>query len=200
MKVLHRPGRAVNSGATLIVGLIMLVLLTLVTIAAFRLGNVQTVVVSNAQQQIQGVAAAQQAIDTVVNSSNFTKNPAAAITTSNCAGGGNNVLCVSRNGTSTNDFKVTISPNPSCINATPIPAQQLDLSAGAASADLACLSGPQQNQFAISGATSGNSNCATSLWEVSAQATDINNDTNVVNVTEGIGTRILTIQIPTYCP
>lgn len=189
-----------QGGIALVVGLIMLLLMTMLAISAFRMGSVQAVVVSNAQHRNQGLAAAQAAIDTVVNSSNFTVNPGAAITNTNCAGGGGaNVLCVASNGDSVNDFTVTLTPQPFCVMAAVIPAAQLDLSSGANAPDLGCLSGPQQGEFAVSGAVGGNSLCATSTWEIGARAADSSTNT-IVNLTQGIGQRILTAQMTSYCP
>ena len=190
------PGR--QRGMTLIVGLILLVLMTLFAISAFHMGAVQTVVVANAQQKARGVAAAQMAIDTVLSSSTFTTNPTAAIV-SNCTGGGTNSLCVSSNGGTVKDFTVTLTPTPACVSAAPIPASQLNLTAGAASPDIGCLAGQQQGQFAVAGATTGGTICANSVWEINAKAVDSTTNTTVT-VTQGAGRRILTAQMATYCP
>ena len=187
-------------GSALVVGLIMLVLMTMLALASFRLGSVQTIVVSNATQQSQGVAAAQQAIETVINSANFTTNPDAAITSSSCGTGAANELCVSSNGTATKDFKVTLPKKPFCVTAAPIPASQLDLSAGPAAPDLGCLNSVQQGQFGVAGGASTSSMCANSVWEVTAQAASMTDDTNVVTVTEGVSQRILTANMSNYCP
>ncbi|MBC7502409.1 MAG: hypothetical protein H7315_18225 [Herminiimonas sp.] len=187
-------------GTALVVGLIMLVIMTLLAIASFQLGTVQTVVVSNALQQSQGVAAAQQAIETVINSSAYTKNPDQAIITSNCSGGGTNVLCVSSDGSSAVDFKVTLPVKPFCVSAAVILPAQLDLSTGATAPDLGCLSSTQQGQFGVSGTSSGSSMCANSVWEITAQAASTQNDTNVVTVAEGVKQRILTADMKNYCP
>lgn len=194
-KFIHRR----EQGITLLVALILLVVMTLLAISAFHLGTTQTVVVGNAQRKMQAEAAAQLAIDTVVNSSNFTKNPAQAILNSGCDGGGVNKLCVSSNGDGVNDITVTLTPKPYCVTAASIPANQLDLSNGSSSPDLGCLSSPQQNQFAVEGATSGNTICANSTWEVNAVAADSTTGTSVT-VTQGVAQRILTAQMSSYCP
>jgi len=200
MKYKRRPHASKQRGITLIIGLIMLVLLTLMAISAMRLGTDQTVIISNAQQQTKAIMAAQTAIDTVMNSSAFTTNPAAAITVSNCPGGGANVLCVATDGSSTPDFKVAISPTPTCVTGGTIPANQLDLSQGANSPDLSCLSSAQQSSFGTSGAATGNSLCANSVWEVNATATSLINSTATATVTQGIGQKILASELATYCP
>lgn len=184
---------------TLLVGLVMLFVLTVMAVASFRLGVFQTVVISNAQQQIKGVAAADQAIETVINSSNFTVNPNAAITVSNCASGGTNVLCTSSNGGTTGkqDFKVTVAVT--CVSANAIPTSDLDVTKDN---DLACISGSQQGTVGISGSagsSGANSLCASSLWNIDATATSPD-DTNAVNVSQGVSQRILIAEKTTFCP
>jgi Tfp pilus assembly protein PilX len=56
-------------GITLITALIMLVLLTMMAITAFHIGSSQSVIVSNSQHRDEATDAAQQMIDTVLNSS-----------------------------------------------------------------------------------------------------------------------------------
>lgn len=186
-----------QSGFALIFGLIMLALLTLLAVTAFHLGANQTLVVANAQHRNEGVDAAQQAIDTVINSSAFTQNPAAAIPTSNCAGGGANTLCVDSNGDGVSDFKVTLTPQPKCITIAYV---QPDL---ANTADQGCggLATPQGG-FGVAGTPGGQSSiCANAVWEVNAQAVD-NATGTTVNVVQGVGVRVLAPpgQLSTICP
>src|SRR5688572_26041587 len=63
-------------GATLVVGLIMLVLITLLVTSAFTLSNTNSKSVGNMQIRNEAVAAANKAIEQVV-SSPFTAAPAA---------------------------------------------------------------------------------------------------------------------------
>lgn len=199
MKSLRKGSRARQSGISLVIGLIMLVLMTLMAITVFHQGTAQTVVTGNAQQNARGVAAAQSAIDAVLNSSAFTTNPGTAIPGAiACANGKPNTLCVSSNGDGVKDFTVTITPAPLCIAASPIPAAQLDLAAGANAPDLACLSGTQQDQFGVVGSAPGETLCATSTWEIQAKAEDSVTKTSV-SITEGVGVRILTAEVSTFC-
>lgn len=66
-----------QSGAALIVGLIMLVLITVMLLAALTLSTSGFRSVSNMQFREEAIAAANRAIDQVI-SSNFTADPAAA--------------------------------------------------------------------------------------------------------------------------
>ena len=52
-------------GATLVVGLVMLVLATLIVLASFRLGFANLAIVGNAQNRNESIASAQQAIEVV---------------------------------------------------------------------------------------------------------------------------------------
>lgn len=183
-------------GLSLVIGLIMLFIMTLIAIASFQLGSDQTVVVANAQQRNEGIDAAQQAIEIVVNSISFTQNPAVAIPTSNCSGGGANRWCVDTTGDGTNDFTVTLAPQPSCVTAASIPMSQLDFSKAD---DLACVAGSRQD-FGVTGAmSSSDSLCANATWEISAQAADAATGT-MANVVQGVSLRIATNDMANYCP
>ena len=60
-----------KTGATLLVGMIMLILMTLLALGAIRLANAHLKVVGNEQIQQEGLAAAQFALDFVANSPTF---------------------------------------------------------------------------------------------------------------------------------
>ncbi len=182
-------------GLALFFSLIMLLLMTLIAVTAFRVGGNQTIVVANAQHRSEGFDAAQEAIGIVLNSGNFAVNPAAAIPTSNCAGGGANSWCVDSNGDNTSDFTVAIIPQPACLFALPIPNARLDYSIPD---DQSCVAGSQQN-FGVSGAVSGNSLCADSNWEIGAQASDAITATTF-NAVQGVGMRIASDDMATNCP
>lgn len=191
---LHRRSR--QGGFTLIVGLIMLLLLTLMAVAAFRMGANHTVITANAQYRSEGLDAAQQVVDTVLNSADFTVNPSAAIANSNCTGGGSNTACVDVNGDGANDFKVSLTPAPTCISATPIVNSQLDISN---SGDAACIIQTSQNLGVAGASQSGNSLCANSNWEINASAVDSATNTTV-KVAQGVSIRIPTADIANNCP
>jgi Tfp pilus assembly protein PilX len=60
------PGRNAQRGATLIIGLIMMVLITLIVVNAFTLSSSNLKEVGNMQLRQEGVAAANEAIETVI--------------------------------------------------------------------------------------------------------------------------------------
>jgi hypothetical protein len=65
--------------------------------------------------------------------------------------------------------------------------------------DAGCAIGTQQNLYGIKGATTGNSICANSLWELSAEATDDVTESKVT-VTQGAAVRVSTDNVATSCP
>lgn len=184
-------------GITLITALIMLVLLTLMAITAFHIGSSQSVIISNSQHREEATDAAQQTIDTVLNSANFMTNPAAAIVNGDgtCAGGAANNLCVDVNGDGTKDITVALSPQPKCTEGWNINNSSLDLSQ---SDDLACSTGQGQT-FGVEGSSNTASLCAQSGWEVTAAATD-NTTNSKVTIVQGVSARIAATDLTNNCP
>jgi hypothetical protein len=122
-------------------------------------------------------------------------NPSAAIPASNCAGGGANTLCVDVNGDAVGEFKVTLTPPPTCISGAPLSANLLDFTRPG---DLACATAVQQ-AFGVQGAYGGDSLCATSNWEVTAVARDAATNTNV-RIVQGVAARIARTDLVNNCP
>jgi Tfp pilus assembly protein PilV len=98
--------RSRERGAALVIGLIMLVLITLMLLAALNLSTTNFRSVSNMQFRDEAIAAADQAIAQVV-SSPFTDNPAAAA----------QHLFIDLNNDGVDDYDVTIA-QPQCISAS----------------------------------------------------------------------------------
>ncbi len=183
-----KPTTIRQRGATLLVGMIMLLLITLLAITAFKLtkGNLQAV--GNTQQRDQAVAAAQGAIEQVVSSTQFTSTPANALP--NPCGGVPNTTCVDANGDGVTD--VTVSVTSKCVSAQVIPVSALDFTK---SDDAGCLVGTGQDLGVVGGA-SNNSLCANTLWDVQAVATDsLGNAQATVN--QGAAVRV---SATTVCP
>ncbi len=104
----QRSGRtSAQRGATLVVALIMLTLITLVVISAFTLSSSNLKAVGNMQARDEAIAAANQAIELVVSSS-FTDAPVAQ------------EVNVDINKDGVNDYTVAIAA-PKCIRATEVP-------------------------------------------------------------------------------
>lgn len=98
--------RHAQQGATLIVGLIMLVLLTLVVTSAFMLSSGNLKSVGNMQFREEAIAAANAAIEQII-SSNFTTLPVSS------------VIPVDIDQDGTDDYTVNVM-TPVCVQAVPI--------------------------------------------------------------------------------
>jgi Tfp pilus assembly protein PilX len=180
-----------QQGMTLVMALIMLVLLTVLALTSFSLGNSNLQVVSNMQQREQAIAAANQVIEETISSPRFFSTPEAALTNP-C--GAPNQRCVDTDGDGKDDVKVALSPQPSCVKAQSIKNSDLDL---ADAEDAGCSVGSNQN-FGVAGATNGNSECANSVWDVTAVATDMTTQASV-KVTQGVAVRVAKDDIASNC-
>ena len=176
-------------GATLLVALIMLVLLTLFAISAFNTGTSNLKVVGNMQARSEALNVAQQAIETVLSTPLFISSPANAVPNP-C--GAPNTLCTDIiTGTSVTtgvaEYTTKLDPKPTCVGVIPIKNEDLKIT-GATSEDLACAAG-QLQQFGVAGAVSGNSLCANTVWEITAETTGAATGAKV-KVTQGVGVKI----------
>lgn len=169
--IASRPSR--QRGATLMISLIMLVLVTLLTITSFNLGKGNLQIVSNMQQRSQTMVAAQGAIELAISTPNFASTPSnaipipsAAAVPSPCSRAAN-TTCVDVNGDGVTDVTVTLAP--SCVRTQVIPNSSLDLSNPK---DAVCALGTNQT-FGIAGANSNDSLCADMLWDIQAVASDV---------------------------
>ena len=173
-------------GATLIVSLIMLLLITLLAVSSFVLGKGNLQIVGNMQQRNQAFSAAQGAVAAVISSTQFTATPGNAIPANAvpayCAGGAN-TTCAAVNGSNNPDINVTV--NPLCDSIQPIPVTQLDYTNPN---DAGCLIGASQD-FGVVGASNNNSMCSNSVWDIQASATDAMSGANYV-VDQGVAVRV----------
>lgn len=187
MKMLHR-----QRGVTLVVALIMLVLLTLLALTSFNVGKSNLQVVSNMQQRDETIAAAREVIEETISSTRFFSSPNNVLLNP-C--GGPNQRCIDSNGDGVPDVTVALTPPPTCVKAQAIKNTDLDM---ANSEDAGCSLGAAQN-FGVAGAVTGNSECANSVWEINAVATD-NGTQASVTVTQGVAVRVARDDIATNCP
>lgn len=104
MNVVRTTRRAGQRGATLVVALIMLALITLLVINAFLLSSSNLKAVGNMQAREESIAAANQAIEQAISSPNF------------YSAAGNTVWNVDINHDGTADYQVT-TLKPVCIRA-----------------------------------------------------------------------------------
>lgn len=177
-----------ESGATLIVALVMLVLMMLLSATAFRLHKSNLQVVANTQQRSATAAAAEAAIQQTVSTTQFATTPAAAIV--NPCNGVANTVCTDVNGDGTPDVTTTVTPT--CLSTHPIPVASLDYSKPE---DAGCLVGSSQD-FGVAGAANNNSLCADMTWDVQAAATD-NISSTKYQINQGTSVRVAAT---TNCP
>lgn len=198
--VLHR-----QRGATLIVALILLILLTLFAVTSFNLGKSSLQTVGNAQHRNEAMAAAQQAVEEAVSTTRLFQTPDTVILGDPaCNGGAANTKCVDVNGDNVADITVKLNPDPvtnnpgppTCVSARPILNSELDTSLPN---DAGCAIQVNQGGQAVAGSNTGSSLCADSMWEVNAVAED-NLTGAKYSVTQGVGVRVATDDIATTCP
>ena len=166
-----------ESGAVLLVSLILLVLLTLFAIAAMNFTNIQSRIAGNLQVRNELKVVTQQAIEEVI-STNFTTNPLPV-----------DVL-FDVNSDGTNDYKVTVEHT--CISAKTIPVDQLVITNAD---DASCTLSASIANTGIAGFTPSNASlCADSIWDVKATGTDATTATfkTAASVTthQGVGIRV----------
>ena len=190
-----------QQGATLLVSLILLVMLTLFAISAMNTSTVNLKVVGNMQAQQEGIAASQSAIENAISTPAFTSSPTNAIVNP-C--GASNTTCTDLNGDGTSDLTTVLIPPPTCVQARPQKISELDLSK-ATNEDVACIQQQQQGTFGVAGASgTGDSLCGTSVWDITARtlqtgATTTNSPVNVT-IVQGVGVRVPALDLATNCP
>jgi hypothetical protein len=143
------------------------------------------------QNKQEALAAAQETIETVISTPTFLSNPANAVPTP-C--GTLNKMCTDLTGDGVAEFTTTLTPDPRCITALPVRSQDLNLTNPE---DLGCAAG-QQQQFGVANSVSGNSLCATTLWEINAQTVG-NDSPATARVTQGVAVRINADDMASAC-
>jgi Tfp pilus assembly protein PilX len=146
-------------GATLLIGLIMLVLLTLMAITSFNLGKSNMQIVGNMQFRSETVRAAEEAVEAAISMPGSVTVPS----TTN--------VDINANGTA--DVTVTITPT----------LQQAYVKKNSAlnlndPGQVGCTLGQAQS-FGVVGAATGNSLCAATLYDLKVVATEAATNTSV---------------------
>ncbi|GAB2873331.1 hypothetical protein GCM10027277_48280 [Pseudoduganella ginsengisoli] len=182
-----------EGGFTLLVALVMLILLTMLALSSFNLGNSDLQIVSNMQQHTEATAAASQVVEEVISSTRFFTSPTDAL--ANSCNGVPNTRCVDTNGDNKPDITVTLTPAPKCVKAQAIKNTALDLTN---SEDVGCALGGAQS-FGVAGSITGDSLCDNSVWDVHAVATDMVTGASS-EVTQGVSVRVAKDDVATSCP
>ena len=180
-----------QDGATLVIALIMLVVITLLAVSSLSTTNMNLKVVGNMQSRGEALHATQQAIETVISTPQFIANPANALLNP-C--GTSNTLCTDLNGDGTPDYTTRLNPAPACVTVKAIKASELNLSSAE---DLGCSAG-QAQQFGVAGAPSGESLCANTAWDITAETNATVSRTRVT-ITQGVVVRINADDMASTC-
>lgn len=176
----HGTVKRAQSGATLLVSMIFLVVFTLIVVSAIKVSNINLKVAGNMQVQQEAEAAAQHTIETVI-STDFTTlatpTPVA--------------VDINNSGQLGSTYSVDLNPLPTCVGVSPIKIADLDPSNPE---DVPCYaSGAMQNSGIVGAAKNADSMCANSNWEITANTTPPNaivSPSPAVTVHQGIATRV----------
>lgn len=155
-----RSPDAGQRGSTLLIGLIMLVLLTLMGLAAVNTATSNLKVVGNMQYQQEALGAAQVAINRVMSKGSYFSDPSTAPTS--------DAVDVTGNGTA--DYTITLA-QPCILSTKDILVSELSLTNAD---DLLCLSSSTVKNAGIMGQATGaaKSDCANVTWRINAAVND----------------------------
>jgi len=181
-------GMRAQAGATLVIALITLMLITLLAVSSLSTTSMNLRVVGNMQARGEALNAAQQAIETVISTPQFIANPANAVPNP-C--GTANTLCTDLNGDGTPEYITRLDPVPSCVSVKPIRVSELNPSSAE---DLGCLAGRARQP----GVASGDSLCANTAWEITAETNSTFSRTKVT-VTQGVAVRVSAVDAEALC-
>lgn len=171
---MSRPLR--QEGMTLVVALVMLVVLTLLVVSAVRFGNINLRIAGNMQAETEAQAAAQVALEQMINTINNSPNISAIAEQTN--------VPVS---TGRDSYAVSVS-RPACVFTKNILTPQLDPTD---EADLPCFEGENGDPLVTSEntLTQAPSACKNQQWDVQAEVDD--NDSGVkLTLLQGVSVRV----------
>jgi hypothetical protein len=163
-------------GASLLVSMIMLIVLTLMVVFAIRSGNTNLRIAGNAQSQAEAGLATQEAIEQVIEQVDAVDDPSIIKAQS---------LSVS---TGAVTYTVAVSPMTNCLVEVPVLNDSLD---PANKNDIACFGTADEDKAikADGSLTTKPSECKTQQWEVAAGVTDGPSGAKVSQV-QGISIRV----------
>jgi Tfp pilus assembly protein PilX len=178
-------------GITLVIGLIMLALITIVALMAFNLSQGNLKIVNNAQHREEASKSAQQAIDEVISKPDFVTDKTKPVPADKRCDGATNKYCTDVNSDGDRDFAVTVTAT--CVKARPIYTNELDIQNN--QDDVKCL---VQDTQLINPLPGGQSLCADTIWDIGAVAQD---QASAANVTmhQGAAVRVSIDNADTAC-
>ena len=165
-------------GMTLLVAMIILVMITLLAVSAFRVSNTNLKIVGSMQGRQEGMAAAQAVIEQVLSSITFTRAP---------AGVASQHWGIDINGDTKEDYDVKLSPIPRCVRTAPV-----ILGATIKPADLPCVGS------AVLGKAHLSAYCSDTIWEITATTQDKLTGANTT-VRQGVAVRVAVDDAASSC-
>lgn len=182
-----------SRGATLVVALIFLVLMSLFALSSFHSSGINMRVVGNTQARQESLSATQMAVEETISSSEFHTNP---------AGVAASPVQVDVDGNGVVDYSATLSPQPYCYRAVPtaLPA------APKTGADRyrECRSSSPLNPTFVDDGSAGSVadvdplGCADAEWNVRATVTDAATNTTVAT-SQGVAVTMFQYQVADNC-
>jgi len=172
----YRHSQRTQRGATLLVSMIFLVIITLMVVSAVKVSTLNIRMVGNTQTEKEAAAAALQVIEGTI-STDFTQLPVAATTT----------VDINNSGKAGSTYTVA-SPAPLCTGVKSIKLSELD---AANPNDQPCYASGAAANTGIEGAGgSGNSLCSASNWDLSAASTGPNGTGTGPATHQGVSVRV----------
>lgn len=193
--------KASQRGATLVVALIFLVLMSLFAISAFNSSGSNLRIVGNSQAFQESLSAAQLAVEATISTPEFHKNP---------YGVAESPIPVDMNGDGTPEYTASISGGegklaPNCYRAKPILPSELPAAPkNAATVDVwaPCRAPARSGGTFIDSevATTGTDpeSCASSEWNVRAEVKDAATRAQV-SVNQGVAVIVFGNEVSSYC-
>ena len=187
---MKHPAFRQQSGMTMVVALVMLVLITLLAMTTFNLGKSSIQVVNNMQNRDEGIAASRNVLDEAMSSTRFFDTPNDALDQP-CLN--SNQRCFDLNGDKVIDIVTVLSPA-KCVKVRTIKTNELDLGE---EEDRGCSVGSSSDGLIV-GANKVDSMCADSTWEMAATSQDQQVQSEV-QVVQGVAMRVSTDNVETSC-
>lgn len=186
----YLPPASRQGGATLIMTLIFLVIMSLLAVTAFNMTTTNVRITANAQARNEAMAAAEVALASTISNTQFSTDPGLIAATP---------YPVDINGDGTTDYTVKRDPRPKCNKVKTIKNSQLDPSIPA---DLGCMGSSAASNSGydspLTGSTAGDSMCANSEWNIRASVVDPATNAEVA-INQGVALRVLVTDADSAC-
>lgn len=183
MKQLSFTGITRQGGATLVIALVMLVLMTLLTVSAINLSTGNLKMVGNMQYQQEASSAAQAAVNQVLSRASYLTQPASVP----------NEVTINVNG---HDYVVQLS-RPCLKSASPMTATELGSLPPSEAARCHSSSATKHSGVLSQNPAGISSDCSRVLWEIRARVDDPSTNARA-EIVEGVSMSMDKIQADVY--